>query len=61
MIEVEQGRQLSQEINLLTILAEITGNSIHRVQFFEQSQMQVRRLTTLRDIDAAIPPPSTCA
>jgi PAS domain S-box-containing protein len=54
VIEVEQGRQLSQEINLLTILAEITGNSIHRVQLFEQSQMQVRRLTTLRDIDAAI-------
>jgi response regulator RpfG family c-di-GMP phosphodiesterase len=54
VIEVEQGRQFSQEINLLTILAEITGNSIHRVQLFEQSQMQVRRLTTLRDIDAAI-------
>jgi PAS domain S-box-containing protein len=54
VIEVEQGRQLSQEFNLLTILAEITGNSIHRVQLFEQSQMQVRRLTTLRDIDAAI-------
>ncbi len=54
VIKVEHGRQLSQEINLLTILAEITGNSIHRVQLFEQSQMQVRRLTTLRDIDAAI-------
>ncbi len=54
VIGVEQGRRLTQEINLLTILAEITGNSIHRVQLFEQSQMQVRRLTTLRDIDAAI-------
>jgi PAS domain S-box-containing protein len=54
VIEVPQDKQLSEEINLLIILAEITGNSIHRVQLFEQSQMQVRRLTTLRDIDAAI-------
>jgi PAS domain S-box-containing protein len=54
VIGVPQGRQLTEELNLFTILAEITGNSIHRVQLFEQSQMQVRRLTTLRDIDAAI-------
>ncbi|MGE5464042.1 MAG: GAF domain-containing protein [Syntrophothermus sp.] len=53
-IAVNQNRQISEEINLLSILAEITGNSIHRVQLYEQSQMQVRRLTTLRDIDAAI-------
>jgi response regulator RpfG family c-di-GMP phosphodiesterase len=54
VIAFKQGRELSEELNLLTILAEITGNSIHRVQLYEQSQMQVRRLTTLRDIDAAI-------
>lgn len=53
-IAIDQSRQLSEEVNLLTILAEISGNSIHRVQLYEQSQMQVRRLTTLRDIDAAI-------
>ena len=53
-IAIQQNKQISEEVNLLTILAEITGNSIHRVQLYEQSQMQVRRLTTLRDIDAAI-------
>jgi PAS domain S-box-containing protein len=53
-IAVSQNKQLTEEINLLSILAEITGNSIHRVQLYDQSQMQVRRLTTLRDIDAAI-------
>jgi response regulator RpfG family c-di-GMP phosphodiesterase len=54
VIAVGTGRQLADEINLLTILAEITGNSIHRAQLYEQSQRQVRRLTSLRDIDAAI-------
>ncbi len=53
-IELEKGRQIPEEINLLTILAEITGNSIHRAQLYEQSQRQVRRLTSLRDIDSAI-------
>jgi PAS domain S-box-containing protein len=51
---VEMDRQINEEIHLLTILAEITGNSIHRAQLYEQSQKQVRRLTSLRDIDAAI-------
>ena len=36
------------------ILAEITGNAIHRAELYQQSQEQVRRLTTLRDVDAAI-------
>jgi PAS domain S-box-containing protein len=53
-IQIEKGRQISEEINLLTILAEITGNSIHRAQLYDQSQRQVRRLTSLRDIDSAI-------
>jgi HD-GYP domain-containing protein (c-di-GMP phosphodiesterase class II) len=53
-VEIEKGRQVSEEINLLTILAEITGNSIHRAQLYDQSQRQVRRLTSLRDIDSAI-------
>ena len=51
---VESRRQVNEEINLLIILSEITGNAIHRSQLYEQSQRQVRRLTTLRDIDAAI-------
>ena len=51
---IEMDRQISEEINLLTILAEITGNAIHRVELFGQSQEQIHKLTTLRDIDAAI-------
>jgi response regulator RpfG family c-di-GMP phosphodiesterase len=54
LITVEQEKLTPEATNLLTILAEITGNSIHRVQLYEQSQRQVKRLTTLRDIDAAI-------
>ena len=54
MVSVETGHEFSDEVNLLLILSEITGNAIHRSQLYEQSQRQVRRLTTLRDIDAAI-------
>lgn len=54
VIAVEPERLTDEATNLLVILAEITGNSIHRVQLYEQSQKQVRRLTTLRDIDSAI-------
>ncbi len=54
VVAFENGREIREESNLLTILAEITGNSIHRVQLYEQSLKQVKRLTTLRDIDAAI-------
>jgi PAS domain S-box-containing protein len=50
----ERKQQITDEINLLTILAEITGNAIHRAQLYEQSQRQVQRLTSLRDIDSAI-------
>jgi len=48
------GQQIAEDINLLSILAEITGNAIHRAQLYEQSQKQVRKLTSLRDIDSAI-------
>ena len=53
-VVMEMERQIKEEINLLSILAEITGNSIHRAQLYDQSQRQVRRLTSLRDIDSAI-------
>ena len=53
-VSIEKGRQFPGEINLLTILAEITGNAIYRAELFEHSQEQVHRLTTLRDIDSAI-------
>jgi PAS domain S-box-containing protein len=39
---------------VLTTLAEIAGNAIHRAQLYEQSEEQVRRLTALRDVDTAI-------
>ena len=51
---IEMNRELTDEINLLMILAEITGNAIHRAELFGQSQEQIHKLTTLRDIDAAI-------
>jgi PAS domain S-box-containing protein len=53
-IQMESNRQIEEYVNLLTTLAEIAGNSIHRAELFEQSQEQVRKLTTLRDIDSAI-------
>ena len=54
VVVMEMERQITEEINLLSILAEIAGNSIHRAQLYDQSQRQVRRLTSLRDIDSAI-------
>lgn len=54
MISTDASRQIDERMNLLGILAEITGNAIHRSQLYEQSRRQVRRLTTLRDIDSAI-------
>jgi len=54
VVIMELERQISEEIHLLSTLAEITGNSIHRAQLYDQSQRQVRRLTSLRDIDSAI-------
>lgn len=54
MVALESGRQVVEELHLLTILADITGNAIHRAELYQQSQEQVQRLTTLRDIDSAI-------
>jgi PAS domain S-box-containing protein len=55
MLLIESDRQITtDEMHLLTILAEIAGNAIHRAELFEQSQEQVRRVTALRDIDSAI-------
>ncbi|MCL4260670.1 MAG: HD domain-containing protein, partial [Anaerolineales bacterium] len=34
--------------------AEIAGNAIHRIELYDHSQEQIRRLTALRDIDSAI-------
>lgn len=39
---------------LITTIAEIAGNAIYRSNLFERSEEQIRRLTTLREIDTAI-------
>ncbi|GAB4460139.1 MAG: hypothetical protein Kow0070_15970 [Anaerolineales bacterium] len=54
MVHIESSRRMEESIPLLETLAEITGNAIHRADLFEQSQEQIRKLTTLRDIDSAI-------
>ena len=54
MIGVDDAHQITDQINLLTTMAEIAGNSIHRAQLLEHSREQIQRLTTLRDIDSAI-------
>lgn len=54
MVQIESSRRMEDHIPLLETLAEIAGNAIHRADLFEQSQEQVRKLTTLRDIDSAI-------
>jgi transcriptional regulator with GAF, ATPase, and Fis domain len=35
-------------------MAEIAGNAIYRSNLYERSEEQVRRLTTLREMDTAI-------
>ncbi len=42
------------QIRLITTLADIAGNAINRSSLFQQSEEQIRRLTTLREIDTAI-------
>ncbi|HAV77696.1 MAG TPA: hypothetical protein DCX53_10145 [Anaerolineae bacterium] len=54
MVQIDSSRRVEDHINLLTTLAEIAGNAIHRADLYNQSQDQVRKLTTLRDIDSAI-------
>jgi putative nucleotidyltransferase with HDIG domain len=55
LIQVAPPRKLSEaEIHLLTTLAEIAGNAIHRTHLNEEIQLRLRRLTALREIDLAI-------
>jgi putative nucleotidyltransferase with HDIG domain len=41
-------------VRLISTLTEIAGNAIYRSNLFERSEEQVRRLTTLREVDTAI-------
>lgn len=54
IVQIESNRRVEDHIGLLATLAEIAGNAIHRADLFDQSQDQVHKLTTLRDIDSAI-------
>ena len=54
LIEMDKNKQTTNQTGLLTTLAEIAGNAIYRAELYEQSQEQIQKLTTLRDIDAAI-------
>jgi len=44
----------SHHIRLMTTLAEIAGNAIYRSNLYRQSEEQIKRLTTLRELDTAI-------
>jgi putative nucleotidyltransferase with HDIG domain len=44
----------SHHIRLITTLAEIAGNAIYRSSLYQQSEEQIQRLTTLRELDTAI-------
>jgi len=55
ILSVDQPRLLTpDEVNLLNIVAELTGNAIHRAELYYRTQEQLRRLTALRDVDVAI-------
>ena len=54
-VHVTLPRELTMgEIRILSALAEIGGNSIHRMHLHEQTVKQLDRLATLRAIDLAI-------
>lgn len=42
------------EVQLMTTLAEMAGNAIHRIQLHEQTVKQLKRLSALHQIDLAI-------
>ncbi len=44
----------AEEAHLLTALAEIAGNAIHRMRLHQQTEQHVQRLSALRTIDMAI-------
>ena len=44
----------SDEVHLLTTIAEMAGNAIHRASLYEQTERNLQRLNALRTIDIAI-------
>jgi PAS domain S-box-containing protein/putative nucleotidyltransferase with HDIG domain len=52
---VPQERSISEnDFQLMDTLASITGTAAYRIQLFEQTENQLKRLTALRVVDAAI-------
>ena len=45
---------LQSEVRLLTSIADMTANAIHRTTLHEQTEQRLRYLTALRKIDIAI-------
>jgi PAS domain S-box-containing protein len=43
-----------EDVRLLTTLTEIAGNAIHRMKLHEQTELNVRRLNSLRTVDMTI-------
>lgn len=55
IVGIKQPQRIeNRHIRLMTTLAEIAGNAIHRSTLYERSEEQIRRLTTLRELDTAI-------
>lgn len=55
IIAIKQPQKIEdRHIRLMTTLAEIAGNAIHRSTLYERSEEQIRRLTALREMDTAI-------
>lgn len=55
MVAVQKPGKIEEHlVRLIITLAEIAGNAIHRSNLFEQNEEQIRRLTTLREMDTAI-------
>jgi PAS domain S-box-containing protein len=55
IVGIQKPRQIEEGyVRLLTTVAEIAGNAIYRSNLFDKNEEQIRRLTTLREIDTAI-------
>lgn len=55
IVGIQRPRQIDDGyVRLLTTIAEIAGNAIYRSNLFDKNEEQIRRLTTLREIDTAI-------
>ncbi|MBL8050401.1 MAG: GAF domain-containing protein [Anaerolineales bacterium] len=55
IVGIKKPRHIEEDyVRLMTTIAEIAGNAIYRSNLFEKSENQIRRLTTLREIDTAI-------